>query len=148
MGYLLSTADAPPKIRHLIYALGIGAAVLRYVGTYYLSIKNNMKDTTYWGYLYFPCVFLSVAVFIFFKNRNYDIIAENKKILRTIQYLSNCSFGVYLIHYMIIDTLILFGVDRSCLLWRTAGILFVYILSLICVSILKKIPVVSKLLVP
>lgn len=149
LGYLLSTMDETARIRHLIYFLGIGSMVLRYAGTYYLSIKNNIKDTTYWGYLYFTCVFLSIAVFLFFKNRKYDKIENNEKIVHAIQYLSNCSFGIYLIHYMIIDmAYTLFGIDKALLLWRTFGIFLVYILSLICVSILKKIPLISKLLVP
>lgn len=149
LGYLLSTMDESPRIRHLVYFLGIASVVLRYGGTYYLSIKNNMKDTTYWGYLYFTCVFLSVAVFLFFKNRKYDKIAENKRSVTVIQYLSGCSFGIYLVHFMIIETAYnIFDVDRALLWWRTGGIIFVYVLSLVCVSVLKKIPGISRMLVP
>lgn len=149
LGYLLDTEEISSAIRHLIYVLGIGAAILRYFGTYYLSIKNNTKDTTYWGYLYFPSVFLSIAVFLWFKNRKYTYLKKSDKLVRVIRYLSSCSFGIYLMHYMVIDCIIrIWNIDISILEWRTIGIVIVYLISLVGVSIIKKIPIVSKILVP
>lgn len=69
LGYLLSTEKESPRIRHLLYGLGIASVLLRYIGTIVLSIRDNEKNTTIgWGYLYFPSVFLAVAVFLFLKT--------------------------------------------------------------------------------
>ena len=78
LGYLLSTIQEAKFVRCIIYCLGLGSALLRYIGTYVLSIRSNNLDKTYWGYMYFTCVFLSVAVFLFFKNIKYNKIIKIK----------------------------------------------------------------------
>lgn len=149
LGYLLSTTEEDTKIRHLIYCLGVISVILRYIVTLYLSVKNNIKDTTLWSDQYFTNVFLVCSVFLFFKNRKYIFIQKSKIIMKTIQYLASCSFGIYLVHYLVINFFLLeFHINNSNFYWRIFGIVLVYLLSLLIVSILKKVPLLSRWLVP
>ena len=149
LGYLLSTVKENKYVRRIMYFLAILSVIIRYFGTLYLSVINNTKDTTFWGDQYFMNVFLAISVFLFFKNQRYRLIQNSPKIQNMVQYISNCSFGVYLIHYLVITFFISYvHIDNSSLLWRTLGIFVVYYFSLLIVSLLKKIPFLSEILVP
>lgn len=149
LGYLLDTKEMSSKMRYILYVMAGASAALRYVGTYCRSIKSGTLDMTYWGYLYFPSVLLAIGVFLFFKNQKYLVLKKSDKAINITKYLAGCSFGIYLMHFLIIDIVVrVFDIDRYSYGWRTFGVIIIYLLSLLCVSVIKKIPVLSKVLVP
>ena len=146
LGYLLSTQNIKKKYRIIIYILGIVSALIRYFGTFYLSNRDGVINKSLWGYTFFTGLFLSVAVFVFIKNINYDGILKNKKVTDIIGKISSCSFGIYLIHIMVMyyETRFL-NIDTHSCGWRTVGSVGTYIVALCIIYILKKIPIIKKI---
>ena len=145
LGYLLSTMKMEKKNRIIIYILGIISCFIRYFGTFILSTKNGVLDKTFFGYTQFHSVFLAVAVFIFIKQIDFEKIIKQEKIKKILIKVSSCSFGVYLIHLIVKSCEVkLFGINELSIWWRTVGVFLTYIISLLAVLIMKKIPILKK----
>lgn len=145
LGYLLSTQDVKKKHRIIVYILGILSVIFRYVMTYYWSTKAQFLNRTLFDYKQFHSILLACAVFLFFKNLNYDKIQNKPKIIELLKQISSCSFGIYLIHMVVVHyELKLFSINNYSWEWRTIGIITTYLISLAIVYILKKIPVVRR----
>lgn len=146
LGYLLSTEDLNRKNRMIVYALGISGALIRYLYTYFASISLNDVNRDLFSYDYFPAVFLSIAVFVFFKNCSWNKV-RNSVWGNYIVKAASCSFGIYLIHITVMEF------EQNILRfpqgvwWRSIGIIFTYIIALLAVSVMKKMPIV-KYIVP
>jgi surface polysaccharide O-acyltransferase-like enzyme len=147
LGYLLSTIELNKKTRIIIYIISLCAAAFRYVAIYTLSIKSGIKDPTFFAYVYFPGVLLSIGVFVFFKQIDWDrLIGENKKTLKVISEISSCSLGIYLIHKIVMYYEMLFwNLDNSRLIWRTVMIFETYFIALLIIYLLKKIPIINRI---
>lgn len=146
LGYLLSTQDIPKKYRFIIYVLAISAILYRYFMTLICSNKTGAIDQRTWGYTQFHVYILASAVFIFVKNLKLDEKIQNERIKKVISIISGCSFGIYLIHLIIRFYICnLFKINILSWEWRAFGFLLVYIISLIIVYLLKKIPVIKKI---
>ena len=146
LGYLLSTEKLNKKRRIVIYTLGICGALIRYLYTYFASIALDDVNRDLFGYEYFPAVLLSVAVFVFVKTHSWKKIKNsiwNKYIVK----IASCSFGIYLIHIPIMNFESNILHFPQNILWRSVGVCMTYIVALISVSVMKKIPVV-KYIVP
>lgn len=145
LGHLLSTTELSKNKRYIIYLLGILSCILRYVVTYYLSTKNGAVDRILFSYTQFHSVFLAVAVFEFIKSIKWDKIIKNDKISNVLSQIASCSFGIYLIHKIVIYYLRpLLGLPNYSIIWRTVGAMLTYIVCLLIVYILKKIPILKK----
>lgn len=146
LGYLLSTEELSKKQRIVIYILGLASAIFRYAYIYYFSTKNGIIDRTFFEYTQFHSVFLAVAVFVFIKNINFDFVEKNQKIANLLAQISGCSFGIYLIHKIVMYYEIsIFSINEYGWQWRTIGIITTYLISLTIVYILKKIPIVKRI---
>lgn len=146
LGYLLSTKDIDNKYKYLIYAIGIIGLVFRYVTTFIFSKEAGSVVTTTWGYTQWHCIFLSVSVFLFFKNSKINGIADKPNVTKAISKIASCSFGIYLIHFIIRHCYIfLFNIDIYTWHFRVFGALVVYIISLCIILVMKKIPIINKL---
>lgn len=145
LGYLISTQEIKKRYRVIIYVLGILSMIFRYVMTYYWSTKAQNVDRTLFGYIQFHSVFLAAAVFIFVKNIKFNEIIKNNKISKFLSKISSCSFGIYLIHQIVMyyETHLL-NINIYGWKWRTIGIITTYLISLTIVYILKKIPILKK----
>lgn len=146
LGYLLSTEDLSKKQKNVIYIGAIIGLIYRYVTTFVLSKEAGSVIRTTWGYFAWHCILLSCAVFIFVKDLQFDKKLENKtKVTKALSTISSCSFGIYLIHmivkYYITDLL---NWNEFSWSYRSVGIIITYCISLIIVYLLKKIPVVKK----
>ena len=146
LGYLLSTEDLIKKQKNAIYIGAIIGIIYRYLVTFILSKKAGIVVGTAGGYFTWHCILLSCAVFIFVKDLQFDKKLENKtKVTKALSTISSCSFGIYLIHmivkYYITDLLNWNGFSWS---YRTIGIIITYCISLIIVYLLKKIPIIKK----
>ena len=147
LGYLLSTTEKlNKKYMRIIYCLGIISVIFRYILIYYFSTKNGTLDRRLFGYTQFHSVFLASAVFIFFKNMNFITIEENNKVSNILANMSGCSFGIYLIHKIVIYyEVTLLELSIYSWQWRTIGVITTYIISLCIVYLLKKIPIVKRI---
>lgn len=150
LGYLLSTTDFSPATRHKIYLLGLAGALFRYGAVYILSTADGAKNTLFFNYGYFPSVLLACAVFVWFKAMPWDTILSRLHIRpQALAKLSSYSLGVYLIHRIImyyeLELLAPFGITNVRVVWRTVFVLVTYLLALAVVALLKRIPVLRRL---
>lgn len=146
VGYILSKIDLSKKSRYLIYFGGIIGIVIRYGMTYTLSIRDGQLNKMSWGYLNLPSVLLAVAVFTLFKYINWDKLFKTEKIKDIIRKISGASFGIYLIHMLVIRALLhYFGWNTFGWKWRYGGGVIVYACALTIVLLMKKIPLIKKI---
>ena len=144
LGYMAANNEIPKKWRRIIYILGICGLFAHILGTMYVSFKAGDIVNTFKGYWNVPCMLYTMAIFVFFKYHRFRIpVFNNKKLLRSI---AGASFGIYLIHYYFIDIFLrLFHTSGESWQWRIFGTFLVYGISLATVLIMKKIPVLKKI---
>lgn len=145
LGYLLSTQNITKKYRILIYAGAIIGLIYRFATTFYLSKQAGSVVKTTWGYTSWHAILLTAAVFLIIKNLNFEKIITNSKVRNFITKMSGCSFGIYLIHKIVMyyEQKIL-SIDVYSWQRRTIGIFSTYIICLVIVSIIKKLPLLKK----
>jgi surface polysaccharide O-acyltransferase-like enzyme len=140
LGWIFKNENFSKRIRCLIYGAGIVGAICMFAGTIVLSLKSGVLNDVFWGYMTFPTLFMACAVFLLVKNCRWRIF-ENKKVQLVAQKLSAASFGIYLIHIMIINLLLMNGyVNGDSRWWMMFGPAGVYIISVTIVLLCKKIP--------
>lgn len=146
IGYLLATVPLEKKCRYCIYFGGIVGIFIRYGTTYFLSIKEQGLNKLTWGYKNFPAVLLSVAVFVFFKYIEWEKVFKTEMLKNLIRNISSASFGIYLIHMIIIRALLsIFHWNTYGWKWRWGGPFIVYGSALCIVLIIKKVPILRKI---
>ena len=146
LGYLLSTEDIPRRKRTAIYILGLFSVILRYFGTWFLSERDQEINKMFFGYTDFYAVFLSVSVFLIFKVAGAERILENHpKTASAISKISGCSFGIYLMHMIMYRQVLSRIFVPNSWQFRIIGPFILYAVCLITVAILKKIPVLRKI---
>lgn len=144
LGYLLSIEKISKKHRIVIYIFGVSSMLLRYFYTLYFSLESQKLVKTLFGYGQFHSILLVAMVFLFIKNINFNFIGE--KASQFISKVSSCSFGIFLIHMTIMhyEKRIL-HLSGSSILWRTGCVFITYFLSLSIIYMMKKIPIVKKI---
>lgn len=146
IGYLCSTHSFSKQEKLIIYALGLLALVFRYAYTFIASSQANMLDTTFFrDYGSFVGVLPSIAIFVLFKTKKWpDLIQSNAKLLAKI---SGCSFGVYLVHQLVLRDFLfcIAHVPMNSILLRTIGPIVIWLVCVLFVLLIKKIPLLNKI---
>ncbi len=133
--------------RHFIIAIIaiLFGFILQVAGTMYFTPQNGEINRLFKGYLNMPAFIMSVGVFVVGKFIGEKL--KQKKLQKVIYFLSQYTFGIYLIHIfyvMVIPTIC--GINTSSILWRTIGVLFIFSISCLTCFIAKKIPFLKWLL--
>lgn len=135
------------KKRHILMAVTaiLIGFFLQFAGTIYFTPEGGEINKLFKGYLNVPAFVMSVGVFVVVR-----FIGENlkqQKIKKLIYFLSQYTFGIYLIHIFLIWTIpSMYGINTSSILWRTIGAIFIFCISCMCCVIIKKIPFLKWLL--
>lgn len=149
LGYTLSKVELTKKQRYLIYVGGILGWAVHFFGTWILSFDAGELVTTFKGYLNLPCALAAIAVFVFFKNLDYErILAESKQfsIEKMLNWFSGVTFGIYLIHYFLVSLAPgWLNFSPTSWIWRTFGAVAVFLVSAAIVRILQKVPLLRKI---
>lgn len=151
LGYLLSTSNSKfflnSKNMIILSLFALVGVLYRYISTFVLSKGGGIVDKTTWGYSSWHCMLLAVFVFLFIKNlKFFRRISERPRICNIIVKISNCSFGIYLIHLIVkYYFVVLFQINTASWIFRTLGIVIIYLVSLFIVLLLKKIPLIKKI---
>lgn len=125
LGYYLSNLTIKNKYMPILFII-IGTGITIY-GTYYLTHKNNEFSGYFYGYLTPNVLLSSIGVFLILKS----FIIKNKRIKNLIAFLSNKSFGIYLVHILILTLLNKIGIN-----WKFANpIISIPVTSVICILI-------------
>lgn len=134
------------KLVPFIFLFIIGG-LLTFLGTKIISnIVNEHSETCYNNF--FPNIFImSLGIFIFIKELvNKVNISENKA--SNIAKIAKYSFGIYLVHPIIITFLNLVGISTlkfNPIIMMTISIILVYFISLCISVILNKMPLLNKI---
>lgn len=155
MGYFVGgvlIAQLPLKKRFCFCALSVSiVSILWCVLSTYITYKNTGKlsyDFDSWYYL--PIVLLSVSLYyivrFLFEQRNFSEITE-----KIISSISSTTFGIYLLHYLVLVKMSNTGIFQSALKFNSfLGVIFIQLSCFICCSIivliLKKIPIIKRFL--
>lgn len=146
LGYYLSKLELSKKSRIIIYISSILGFLITIFGTAIIS-NNKMIPTNIYNE-YYPNVLLeSIGVFVLIKNIKFDIKPKQANMIKV---LSKYSFGIYLVHDLILTELVKNGLTTltfNPIISVPCIALIVYIISLIISIILNKIPILNKLIV-
>ncbi len=147
IGYWLNQMDLNKKHRHIIYALGILGMLFTMGMTYGMAVMEGAPTEMYYEYISLNVLLESISVFIFVKYN-----AEKwGKINKLVFFLSECSFGVYLIHVLVLEqfknTLQINTLSFNPLLSIPLLVAVIFIISLGMVMIIKKIPILNKYII-
>ncbi len=147
LGYFLSKAELSSKQKKLIYILGI----LGFAGTVgfssAISIIMHKPIDIFTDYFSLTVLLESIAVFVFFKYLNPKLSEKSAGIISR---LSKYSFGVYLVHPMILETFDKLGLNVqsfTTVLSIPVIMIAAAIISLAVSALLNRIPVLKKYIV-
>lgn len=151
LGYYLQKY-APDKIKQKrLYMLGAAGAIGAVLASAGVSLwKGWTNAAAFDSFSLFSCL-VSVALFLFFQEKVSARRWKNKTI-RWIRELSANTFGVYLLHLLILEILQSAGVDSMFLFGKEiSGIWGIPCLALICfaagnivIALIRRIPLVGK----
>ena len=148
-GYYFQHYSLMRKTRLLFYALGILSWAFIFLGSTQLSIEKNTPNEYLMGN-FRPMTFaMATGIFLFAKEflgrRTFGVRVE-----RVVLWLSGCTFGIYLVHPLIISAFLKLGGNLyfissfisvpliSCIL---------FLVSLFITALIKKIPLIHKWIV-
>ncbi|MBE7064583.1 MAG: hypothetical protein E7384_02050 [Ruminococcaceae bacterium] len=147
LGHMLSKSEFNKKARIFIYVMGIVGAISTMVFCYVSSVKNPTLDEFFYGNLTLNVLAESVAVFVFFKYNS----LKSAKIGKIVGKLSTYSFGVYLIHALVIEFLDKqFGLNTlsfNPILAVPCIAVIVCVVAFTASWILNRIPILNKYIV-
>ena len=143
-GFYVHKYGVPRKIRLFIYILAILGFLANTFGSYYLSITAGKLIRTYINYTFLPAMLYPCGLCVFIK---YDLvkIMENKYINKLVLFLDFYTFGIFLIHYYILQILIKsFNINIHSIIFRLGSPFVVIGISVLIIYIQRKIPLLKE----
>ena len=145
LGWLLTNIDIRKKERIIIYILGAIGWYLHFYMTIKLTGENGAINGMFKGYVNFPCVLHSVAIFVFVKYCNFYWINKNCLIRKIVMHVKEASLGIYLIHGFFIYVFVpkvakvlSIGNIGTSLWYRTIGALIIVFICIVITKIIKR----------
>ena len=146
------------KFQKYLYAAGWIAFFITPLGTYYLTNRKGEFDGQFQTYLAPNILACSFALFLYLKNYDWQNLEANfPRVARFIHRFASMSFGVYLLHALILDILKngyfgfaiynnnILGVPTNPCYAVPILTTFVTVISTIIIALLYKIPHAKKL---
>ena len=147
LGYFLSTKQY--KSRYAIIILAI-CFLITVIGTYFLSIGNNVTNQLLYSNLSPNTIGISIAVFILVKNAFFNKENINTKFKNIVNTFSKYSLGIYVIHFYVLNILSKLNID-VLLLPPVINVVVIFIitvlLSLLATFVLSKIKYIKQLVI-
>ena len=144
-GYYLSRRNFSRREEIVLYCVGIAALLFSIIAPAVLSRAQGAPNATFYNYNDLNVLFTSVPIFVFAKQHlNFPCMGE--KAYALLRKLSKYSFGVYLVHPMVIELLQHFGIDTfSCNAFFSVPLLavFVFAVSTLISALLNVIPFIK-----
>jgi len=149
IGFYITNYEIRKIFKWIVYALGIIGLLGIAIGTYILTKRSGIPDESLYSYLSPFVIFSSVAVMLFVKSVKWEKIINNKnKTVSIITEISAASFGVYLIHPIILEMLSKYGINSSYihpLIGTGVTFILVFLISFLIISLIRRIPIFKKI---
>lgn len=137
--YLMKLPAYSQKIRYSAGAIYILSVFISAFCIYFFSQKGHKLDLSMYGYLSINTIIQSMAIFMWIK----DTDLKNKYLNRAFESISKYSFGIYLVHIMIIGIFFQYGI-----FWTMAhpfiSLPLITMMTLVCslmiIFVLQRIP--------
>ena len=146
LGLYLFKYEMSKKIQYLSYSLGIISLLFTIIVSSIISVNSNTANQTLYGYLLPNTLFVSIAVFVFFKYVINKINFKNTFVI-FIDLLARLSFGMYLVHdffNMIFSRIGISTLSYNAILSVPVNALMIFGLSFGVTYIINKIPILNK----
>ena len=127
------------KKKMAVFSVFIGSAIITFVGTFQLSLRDGKLNTLFYESTMLHIFIMAVAAFILLKN--VALLLPPKSIILS-QWLSKYSFGVFMIHPLVLEHLLItrlgittsfihpsIGISLSFVLCLAISYLLIYLLS-------------------
>ena len=154
LGFFLCKQNISKKIVNILYVAGIIGLMITIYATYILT-KNNDGILVPHFYSYFSpnVIFMSISIFLLFRNINWKRVIDKKNWLnKLILNLSNKSFGIYLVHLLVLDNILLkiIKIPINTRYVYIGGEIFLvtmltFLISYFIVAALQKIPLLRNI---
>lgn len=145
LGWLLTHCEIPRPLRWLIYALGMCGLVIHITGTWKLSTAAGEIVPTFKGYTNIPCLFYSMAVFIWIRYAGSKLL-KRKWLDTVVRYLAGYTFGIYLLHWFIKELMIkIFSIDITGLAYRILAPVAIIIIAVLMTKVIRRIPLLREI---
>lgn len=145
LGYFLSQNKSKILNKKLIlFSMIIIGNLITIIGTYFLTKKMNSFDTSMYEYLTPNVALSAIGVFLFFKN----LKIKSKIYYRIVNMVSKNSYGIYLIHILVLIIISKAGINWEMTTPAISFILVTFvclIVSTCIICIMNKIKVLSKI---
>lgn len=153
LGHFLHKYDLENRVKKTIYFLGVVSFISIPILTFYLTRKNGGNLNSYF-YEYFSVTVVLMSVAIFLLSKSIDWVklfgGTNSYVFRFFKNISDCSFGMFLIHFIVLNELARSNI--SVFQWHTNSIIRVpllsvsiFLISFIIIYLLKKLPLIKKI---
>lgn len=144
LGYQLAQSELPRAVKAGVGVAGIAAMAIRYLGTVILSVDQGTLATDFYGYVTIWAMLPAVALFLLVKEIPLQKINDAAR--SRLSMLSSFSFGVYLMHLIVIAVFSKVAhLSNTSLLYRLGGPLVIYAVCCLVVFVLKKIPILRRI---
>ena len=134
------------KKNKIISCISIVLIIIGIIGL--MLVKKYYANTFEWqgiylkdGYKWFSTVLLSIGVFVFLQGRKYKFKYLNK----ILSYIGKNTMGIFYLHILVIQLLMKIDIVQRGTLVNTLKTIIVVFISAIITTLLKKIPVIKKL---
>lgn len=148
LGYFLSTCNIKKMYKNISIISFIMLMILYFLTFYIPYIKVGQISYLFDNY---DCLFAVIGGACIFYLFRYIFKKENYKYFKIISIVSSCTFGIYLFHYLFINTIL--RIDIIQLVFKYNLYLGIYLLeiiaflvSFIITYLLKQIPYIKKVL--
>lgn len=147
LGHYLKTNPLSRKERLLVYLSGILCAISTVVLNSFYSHHVGEPTEEFFGYLHPMALFVATALFLFVLEKSMHVPSNWHPLIRNI---SAMSFGIYLIHMLVVyflrDSFNLDSSTFNLVLSIPCVCLLTFILSYVVIRLLYMIPIVNKYL--
>lgn len=148
LGHYMATSSFIRRIRCLVYILAVGCVVFSLFGVHFYSHAHQQVNAYLFDYTNLLTLMESAAVFLFAKNI-FNVMSSSAK--GYVIMVSNCCFGVYLVHPFVmkmLDGLFVFPpASFMHILTIPLMALMVFLVSVLIVRVICFIPYLNKYIV-
>ncbi len=144
-GHYINSFDIKKWKRITLYSLAFSAIIIIVVISDVVSFRQGSPYTIY-GYFSAGTSLTAFALFLLMKQS--ESFLKESKIRNIISFISPLTFGIYLLHFMVIKIFVKFGIDSNMInpiIGAPVTALLVFASSGAVIYVLSKIPVIRKL---